>query len=98
MSETSLNIEMADLGAVKIVCTHCHASIELPVARLQGDAPERCFHCRAEWFIPDSANATALQHLFRALVQLRSREAASGCHVQFVMKPDRGSSKTRMPK
>ena len=47
MSETSLNIEMADLGGVKIVCTHCHASIELPVARLQGDAPERCFHCLA---------------------------------------------------
>jgi len=98
MSETSLNIEMADLGAVKIVCTHCHASIELPVARLQSDAPERCFHCRAEWFAPESPQATALQHLFRALVQLRSREAASGCQVQFVMKTDRGSTKTRMPK
>jgi len=98
MSETSLNIDMADLTAVKLVCTHCHASIELPVVRLHSDAPERCFHCRAEWFTAESPQATALLHLFRTLVQLRTREAGSGCQVQFVMKPDRDSSKTRMPK
>ena len=44
MSETSLNIDMTDLGAVKIVCAHCQASIELPVVRMHGEAPERCFH------------------------------------------------------
>lgn len=98
MSETSLNIDMTDLGAVKIVCAHCQASIELPVARMHSEAPERCFHCRGEWFIPNSPQATALQYLFGALVQLRSRDPASGCHVQFVMKTDRGSSKSRMPK
>src|SRR5689334_22187370 len=62
MSYTSLNIDLADLTAVKITCAQCRASAEFPATRLQGDAPERCFHCRAEWFAPKSPQATALEH------------------------------------
>jgi hypothetical protein len=96
MSDTLLNIELVDLGAVKIVCAQCHASAEFPVAHLQADPPERCFHCRAEWFLSTSPQATALQHLFRALVQLRSRNPVSECQVQLVMRLDQGPSKARM--
>jgi hypothetical protein len=98
MSERLLSIDLADLGAIKIVCVDCHASAEFPLAHLQADPPERCFHCRGEWFIPNSPQATALQHLFRALVQLRNRDAATDCHVQLVMRLDRGSSQARVPK
>ena len=71
MSYTSLNINLADLTAIKINCTQCHASAEFPVARLQGHSPERCFYCRAEWFDGKSPQATALEHLCRALGELR---------------------------
>lgn len=99
MSERVLNIELTDLGAVKLVCVQCHASAEFPLAHPQADPPERCFHCRSEWFLPDSPEATALQHLFRALVQLRKAAAtADSCHVQLVLRLDRGPSQSRVPK
>jgi hypothetical protein len=94
MSYTLLNIELADLTAVKITCAQCRASAEFPVARLQGDAPERCFHCRAEWFVPKSPQATALEHLFRALGDLRG-DAVTECRVQLVIDP--GFPRTRVP-
>ena len=97
MSHTLLNIDLADLKAIKVTCAQCHASAEFPVARLQGDPPERCFHCRAEWFLHKSAQATALEHLFRALEELRSRDASIGCQVQFVMTLDPGFPHTRVP-
>jgi hypothetical protein len=84
MSNMSLNINLADFTAIKITCTQCHASAEFPVARLQGDAPERCFYCRAEWFVAKSPQATAFEHLCRALGELRG-DAVSGCRVQLVM-------------
>ena len=54
MSDTMLNISLSDLTAIKITCPQCHASAEFPVARLRGDPPERCFHCRGEWFAAES--------------------------------------------
>ncbi len=95
MSETLLNIELTDFDAIKIVCSQCAASVELPVARFQGDSPDRCFHCRAVWFPANSSRATALEHLFRALVELRQRGAQTECHVQFVMRPEHGPSHSR---
>jgi hypothetical protein len=97
MSYIVLNINLTDLTAIKITCSQCHASAEFPVARLQGDSPERCFHCRAEWFVAKSQQATALEHLFRALGELRS-DAASECCVQLVMSQDPGFPHTRMPR
>jgi hypothetical protein len=94
MSYTSLNIDLSDLTAVKLTCAQCRASAEFPATRLQGDAPERCFHCRAEWFVPKSPQATALEHLFRALGDLRG-DATTECRVQFVIDP--GSPRTRVP-
>jgi hypothetical protein len=94
MSYTSLNIDLSDLTAVKLTCAQCRASAEFPATRLQGDAPERCFHCRAEWFVPKSPQATALEHLFRALGDLRG-DATAECRVQFVIDP--GSPRTRVP-
>jgi hypothetical protein len=96
MSYIVLNINLTDLTAIKITCSQCHASAEFPVARLQGDSPERCFHCRAEWFVTKSQQATALEHLFRALGELRG-DAASECRVQLVISPDPGFPHTRMP-
>jgi hypothetical protein len=96
MSHTTMNISLSDLTAIKITCPHCHASAEFPVARLQGDPPDRCFHCRGEWFAAKSPRTTALEHLFRALGELRSN-SESGCRVQLVMKEDSRSSNTRMP-
>lgn len=90
MSETLLNLDLVDLGTIRIFCTQCHASAELPVAPLEADPPERCFHCRSEWFITGSPQAVALQYLFRALVQLRNGEQSVKCQVQLVVKPDRG--------
>jgi hypothetical protein len=97
MSETLLNIDLTDLGGIKIICAQCHAAAEFPVAHLQADPPERCIHCRAEWFVSATPHTTALQHLVRALVLLRGREATSDCRVQLVMKLDRGSAPTRVP-
>ena len=94
MSYTLLNIDIADLTAVKITCAQCRASAEFPVARLQGDAPERCFHCRAEWFVAKSPQATALEHLFRALSDLRG-DAVSECRVHLVIDP--GFPRSRVP-
>ena len=96
MSYTLLNINLDDLIAVKIACGQCHASAEFPVARLQGDPPERCFHCRAEWFAGKSKQATALEYLFRALGELRGN-ATSECRVQLVMTQDPGFPRSRMP-
>ena len=96
MSYTMLNINLTDLSAIKITCPQCHASADFPVARLQGDPPERCFHCRAEWFVAGTPRATALEHLFRALGELRA-SSESGCKVQFVMTEDPRSPRTRMP-
>jgi hypothetical protein len=96
MSYTLLNINLTDLTAIKITCSQCRASAEFPVARLQGDSPERCFHCRAEWFVPKSPHATALEHLFRALGELRSH-TTSECRVQLVMTQDPGFTQTRIP-
>jgi hypothetical protein len=96
MSDTMLNISLFDLAAIKITCPQCHASAEFPVARLQGDPPDRCFHCRAEWFVAKSPRTTALEHLFRALGELREN-SESGCRVQFVMKEDLRSPHTRVP-
>jgi hypothetical protein len=98
MSERLLSIDLADLNGIKIVCVHCHATAEFPLAHLHADPPERCFHCRGEWFMPNSPEATALQHLFHALVQLRERDVAGDCHVQLVMRLDRGPSQTRAHK
>jgi hypothetical protein len=92
MSYKLLNINLNDLTAIKITCGHCHASAEFPVARLQGDPPERCFHCRGEWFAVNSPQATALEHLFRALGELRG-SAVSEWRVQLVMK-DPGFQRT----
>jgi hypothetical protein len=97
VSETLLHLDLGDLGTIRMLCGHCHASAELPVAPLEGDAPERCFHCRTEWFVPGSPQAIALQYLFRSLVQLRSRDQPAGCHVQLVVRPERGSLMTRSP-
>ena len=96
MSYTLLNINLIDLKAIKITCSQCHASAEFPVARLQGDSPERCFHCRAEWFVAKSSQATALEHLFRALGELRG-DNVSECRVQLVITQDPGFPYTRMP-
>lgn len=96
MSHTLLNIELSDLEAIKVTCGQCSASAEFPVARLQGDPPERCFHCRGEWFLSKSPRAIALEHLFRALGELRNRDAATECRVQFVITLDRGSSSPRV--
>ena len=96
MSYTMLNINLTDLSAIKITCPQCHASADFPVARLQGDPPERCFHCRAEWFVSGTPRATALEHLFRALGELRA-SSESGCKVQLVMTEDPRSPRTRMP-
>jgi hypothetical protein len=93
MSYSLLNTDLADLTAVKLTCAQCHASAEFPVARLQGDSPERCFHCRAEWFVAKSAQATALEHLFRALGELRG-DAVKECRVQLVIDP--GFPRTRV--
>lgn len=98
MSETLLNLDLADVGTIRLVCTHCRASAELPVAPLEADPPERCFHCRSEWFAAGSPQAIALQHLFRALVQLRNGDPAVGCQVQLVVRPDRSASPIRIPK
>jgi hypothetical protein len=97
MSYTLLNINLDDLIAVKITCGQCQASAEFPVARLQGDPPERCFHCRSEWFVAMSPQATALEYLFRALGELRGT-AVSECRVQLVMTQDPGFPRSRMPK
>jgi hypothetical protein len=94
MSNTLLNIDLSDLTAIKIICAHCRASGEFPVARLQGDAPERCFHCRAEWFLAKSPQATALEHFFRALGDLRG-DAVTECRVQLVIDP--GFPRSRVP-
>jgi hypothetical protein len=96
MSYTLLNINLSDLTAVKITCPQCLASAEFPVARLRGDPPERCFHCRSEWFVAKSPQATALEHLFRALGELRGN-GVSGCRVQLVMTQDPGFPPTRVP-
>ena len=96
MSSVMLNISLSDLTAIKITCPHCHASAEFPVARLQGEPPERCFHCRGEWFVAKSPRTTALEHLFRALGELRDN-SETGCKVLFVMKDDARSSHTRVP-
>ena len=96
MSYTMLNINLTDLSAIKITCPQCHASADFPVARLQGDPPERCFHCRAEWFVSGTPRATALEHLFRALGELRA-SSESGCKVQLVMTEDPRSPRTRVP-
>ena len=96
MSYTVLNINLADLTAIKITCAQCRASAEFPVARLRGDPPERCFHCRVEWFVAKSSQATALEHLFRALGELRGDEA-SGCCVQLVMTQNPGFLHSREP-
>jgi hypothetical protein len=66
------------------------------VAPLEADPPERCFHCRSEWFSTGSPQATALQFLFQALVQLRERDATPGCRVQLVVRADGGPTMTRM--
>ncbi|ALA58665.1 hypothetical protein [Nitrospira moscoviensis] len=97
MSETLLNLDLADVGTIRMVCTACRASAELPVAPLEGDLPERCFHCRAEWFLPGSPPAVALQHLFRSLVQLRNRDYLVGIQVQLGVRPDRGALMIRAP-
>jgi hypothetical protein len=94
MSYTLLNIDLADLTAIKITCAQCHASAEFPVARLQSDSPERCFHCRATWFPAKSPQATALEHLFRALGELRG-DAVQECRVHFVIDP--GLPRTKVP-
>jgi hypothetical protein len=94
MSNTALNIDLTDLTAVKIICAQCRASAEFPVARLQGDAPERCFHCRTEWFVAKSPQGTALEHLFRALSDLRG-DSATECRVQIVIDP--GLPRSRVP-
>ena len=109
MSYTLLNIDLADLTAIKITCGQCHASAEFPVARLQSDSPERCFHCRAMWFAAKSPQATALEHLlrvimeagaanrehlFRALGELRG-DAVQECRVHFVIDP--GLPRTKVP-
>jgi hypothetical protein len=96
MSYTLRNISLFDLTAIKITCPQCHASAEFPVARLQGDPPDRCFHCRAEWFVAKSPQATALEHLFRALGELRENPE-SGCRVQLVINEDPRSPHTRVP-
>jgi len=96
MSDTMLNISLSELTAIKITCPQCRASAEFPVARLQGDPPERCFHCRAEWFVARSPRTTALEHLFRALGELRAN-AESGCRVQLVLKEDPRLPHTRVP-
>ena len=96
MSYTVLSINLTDLTAIKITCAQCRASAEFPVARLQGDPPERCFHCRAEWFVGKSPQATALEHLFRALGELRG-DTVSECRVQLVIPQDPGFPHTRMP-
>jgi hypothetical protein len=96
MSYTMRNIGLFDLTAIKITCPQCHASAEFPVARLQGDPPERCFHCRAEWFVAKSPRATALEHLFRALGELREN-SESGCRVHLVINEDPRSPHTRVP-
>ncbi len=96
MSETSLCLEFSDLRTVKIVCAHCRAAAELPVAPLEADPPERCFHCRAEWFPMGSPQATALQFLFQAFVQLRQPDVTPGCRVQLVIRADSGPAMTRM--
>jgi hypothetical protein len=96
MSYTMLNINLTDLTAIKITCPQCHASAEFPVARLQGDPPERCFHCRSEWFVARTPRATALEHLFRALGELRAN-SEPGCRVQLVMTEDPRSPHTRVP-
>lgn len=90
MSETVLNLDLSDFGAIRVICSHCRASAELPVAPLEDDPPERCFHCRAEWFTHGSPQAIALQYLFRALVQLRNSEQPAAYQVQLVVRPDRG--------
>ena len=86
MSYTLLNIDLTDLTAIKVTCAQCHASAEFPVARLRGDSPERCFHCRAMWFAAKSPQATALEHLFRALDELRG-DAVPECRVHLVIDP-----------
>ena len=96
MSDPLLNISLSELTAIKITCPQCHASAEFPVARLQGDPPERCFHCRGEWFVARNPRTTALEHLFRALGELRAN-SESGCRVQLVMKEDPRSPNTRVP-
>ena len=96
MSYILLAINLTDLTAIKITCSQCHASAEFPVARLQGDSPERCFHCRAEWFVAKSPQATALEHLFRALGELRG-DAVSACRVQLVITQDPGFPHPRVP-
>src|SRR5688572_784179 len=95
MSYTLLNIDLVDLTAIKITCAQCHASADFPVARLQGDPPERCFHCRAEWFVSKSPKAMAVEHLFRAIGELRG-ETESGCRVQLVMTQDPRFPQTRV--
>ena len=96
MSYTMLTISLTDLSAIKITCPQCQASADFPVARLQGDPPDRCFHCRSEWFVAGTPRATALEHLFRALGDLRAN-SESGCRVQLVMTEDRRSPHTRVP-
>lgn len=96
MSETPLHLDLEDVGAIRMICRQCRASAELPVAPLEGDPPDRCFHCRAEWFVPGSLQAVALQYLFRALVQLRQRDQPASCQVQLVVRPDRGSLAARV--
>jgi hypothetical protein len=95
MSYILLNINLIDLTAIKITCSQCHASAEFPVARLQCESPERCFHCRAEWFVTKSPQATALEHLFRALGELRG-DSVSACRVQLVTPQDPGFPHTRI--
>jgi len=96
MSDMMLNISLSDLSAIKITCPQCRASAEFPVARLQGDPPERCFHCRGEWFVVGNPRTTALEHLFRALGELRGK-SESGCRVVLVIKEDPRSPHTRVP-
>lgn len=96
MSCRILTISLSDLTAVKITCPQCHASAEFPVARLRGDPPERCFHCRSEWFVGKSPRATALEHLFRALGELREN-SEFGCRVELVMNEDPRLPHTRVP-
>ena len=98
MSETPLNLDLTDLGTIRIFCKQCRASAELPIAPLEADPPERCFHCRSEWFTTDSPQAIALQHLFRALVQLRNVDQAAQYQVQLVVRPDHGPLMSRMSK
>jgi hypothetical protein len=98
MSQMSFNVDMADIVAIKVSCGHCGAAAEFPIAHLETDPPERCFHCRGNWFDEHSTSAVAIQHLFQSFVQLRSEDQHRECQVQIVVRPDAGSSRVTAAK